>query len=91
MQSALTDPHIRTAKKVLCPRCGMSCFLMPLHRPGAYRLVDPDGHGHAAVCIGTIEPVQRPVPYRPMPAFQRPAPRPAPTMRVPAALVARRA
>ncbi|MGI8553755.1 MAG: hypothetical protein ACR2PL_23645 [Dehalococcoidia bacterium] len=52
-------------KTVLCPRCGLSCSLMPLRRPGAYRLVDPDGHGHTAVCIASVEPIQPPVRYRP--------------------------
>jgi hypothetical protein len=70
-------------KMVLCPRCGLPCSLMPLKRPGAYRLVDPDGHGHAAVCIATVEPTPSPVRYRPTPA-QRPAAtpvyRPAPAL-----------
>jgi hypothetical protein len=91
MPSATPDLRTPSAKKVLCPRCAMVCFLMPLHRPGAYRLVDPDGHGHAAVCIGSVEPVRRTVPYRPLPASPRPQPRPVGTVRLTAGVALRRA
>lgn len=67
------EPELETlpVKTVLCPRCGMACSLMPLHRPGAYRLVDPDGHGHSAVCIASA-PAPRPViRYRPVPPAER--------------------
>lgn len=60
---ALSD----TARTVVCPRCGMSCSLMPLRRPGAYRLVDPDGHGHTAVCISSSLSERPTVRYRPTP------------------------
>lgn len=55
-------PH--NEKIVLCPRCGMRCSLRPLHRPGTYRLVDPDGHGHLAVCIAAPRILATPVRYR---------------------------
>jgi hypothetical protein len=74
-------------RTVLCPRCGLPCSLMPLKRPGAYRLVDPDGHGHAAVCIAAIQPAPAPVRYRPVSA---PRAVPAPQTR-PMAATARRA
>ncbi len=80
------EPMAKQAKMVLCPRCGLPCSLMPLKRPGAYRLVDPDGHGHAAVCIATVEPVRTPTHYRPVPTG-RPT---APSYR-PLASIARRA
>jgi len=38
-----------------------------LRRPGAYRLVDPDGHGHTAVCISASLPERPTVRYRPSP------------------------
>jgi hypothetical protein len=77
----------KAVKTVLCPRCGLPCSLMPLKRPGAYRLVDPDGHGHAAVCIAAIEPVRTPTRYHPVPAG-RPA---TPPSYRPLASMARRA
>jgi hypothetical protein len=85
----ISSPDSSTAqpKMVLCPRCGLPCSLMPLRRPGAYRLVDPDGHGHAAVCIAAAQPAQPPVRYRPVVA---PTPVRAPAYR-PMAGVARRA
>ena len=56
----------KPTKMVLCPRCGLPCSLVALRRPGAYRLVDPDGHGHAAVCIAAAPPAPPPVRYRPL-------------------------
>ncbi len=58
------EPAQKDAKMVLCPRCGLPCSLLALKRPGAYRLVDPDGHGHAAVCMASIEPAPAPMRYR---------------------------
>jgi hypothetical protein len=80
------ESHTEQSNMVLCPRCGLPCSLMPLRRPGAYRLVDPDGHGHAAVCIAAVEPVPVPVRYRPISA-----PRPAAAAYRPVATFARRA
>ncbi len=81
------EPAAKPAKTVLCPRCGLPCSLMPLKRPGAYRLVDPDGHGHAAVCIAAVEPVPAPTRYRPVPGGR---PAASPSYR-PLASLARRA
>jgi hypothetical protein len=91
MTFATPEPATNSAQTVLCPRCGLPCSLMPLRRPGAFRLVDPDGHGHAAVCIASVEPAPMPVRYRPMPVTQRPSvPVPPPSYR-PLAALARRA
>jgi hypothetical protein len=84
------EPMTQSTQMVLCPRCGLPCSLLPLRRPGAYRLVDPDGHGHAAVCIAAVEPVPAPVRYRPMPV-SRPAIAAAPPAYRPLAALARRA
>jgi len=70
MMTASLDGTAAAARTVLCPRCGLPCSLMPLRRPGAYRLVDPDGHGHTAVCIAGAQ-IERPaVRYRPMPSVR---------------------
>jgi len=81
------EPSQKEGKMVLCPRCGLPCSLLALKRPGAYRLVDPDGHGHAAVCIASVEPPAPPVRYRPV---VRPQPFASPSYR-PGYAVARRA
>lgn len=87
---AISSPETspKQAKMVLCPRCGLPCSLVALRRPGAYRLVDPDGHGHAAVCIAAAEPSPAPLRYRPVPRRQPAVP--SPSLRSPAP-IARRA
>lgn len=66
MTSSTLESLPATAKSVVCPRCGLPCSLMPLRRPGAYRLVDQDGHGHAAVCLGAAAAPKPIVRYRPV-------------------------
>lgn len=87
MAISSTESAPKPAKMVLCPRCGLPCSLVALRRPGAYRLVDPDGHGHAAVCIAAVQPPAPPIRYRPVTRLQ---PTPAPAYR-PLASVGRRA
>ena len=76
-----------TSRPVVCPRCGLPCSLMPLRRPGAYRLVDQDGHGHAAVCLGATIAPKPIVRYRPVMMPQQPGAPPRRSLPV----VARRA
>jgi hypothetical protein len=87
MTSSRLESLPSSGKSVVCPRCGLPCSLMPLRRPGAYRLVDQDGHGHAAVCLGAASAPKPIVRYRPvvMP------PQPSAAARRPLPVTARRA
>lgn len=41
-------------ERQVCPRCGQTCWLEPIARGGAFRLVDPDGGFHLQTCAGVV-------------------------------------
>ncbi len=60
----LSTSALSALDAAMCGRCGRRCWLQPLRRPGAYRLLDSDGQAHAAVCVDDDAPIELPNPAR---------------------------